>query len=81
MSNSTYFVQECPTCGRRLKIHVEHLGKRLVCQHCHGQFEASGTVGASFDCPKSADSLLRRAEKLLESTAGQEGQARAPYPR
>ncbi len=32
MSNPTYFVQECPTCGRRLQIRVEYLGKRVVCQ-------------------------------------------------
>ena len=29
MSKATYFVQECPTCGRDLEIRVEYLGKRV----------------------------------------------------
>ncbi|GAB6166260.1 hypothetical protein JCM19992_22600 [Thermostilla marina] len=36
----TYFVQGCPTCGRRCQIRVEHLGKRVVCYHCKAQFIA-----------------------------------------
>ena len=27
MPHSTYFVQGCPTCGRRLHVRVEYLGK------------------------------------------------------
>jgi hypothetical protein len=30
MSSSTYFVQECPICGRQLQIRVEYLGKRVI---------------------------------------------------
>ena len=41
MSNATYFVQECPTCGRRLQIRVEYLGRRVVCQHCQGALIAA----------------------------------------
>jgi hypothetical protein len=44
MSPSTYFVQECPTCGRRLHIRVEYLGRRVVCQHCHGALIAADPV-------------------------------------
>ncbi|RMF86345.1 MAG: hypothetical protein D6741_22065 [Planctomycetota bacterium] len=36
----TYFIQGCPTCGRRCQIRVEHLGKRVVCYHCKAQFIA-----------------------------------------
>ena len=27
MPGGTYFVQECPTCGRSLQVRVEYLGK------------------------------------------------------
>ena len=40
MPRSTYFVQECPTCGRNLQVRVEYLGKQVVCQHCSARFEA-----------------------------------------
>jgi len=81
MSNFTYFVQECPTCGRRLQIRVEYLGKSLMCQHCQGRFDALDPAGARVDCPERANSLLRRADELLESSGRPREQARARYPR
>ena len=81
MSNSTYFVQECPTCGRRLHIRVEYLGRRLVCRHCQGQFEALDPAGSRLSCPEHANSLLRRADELLESAARRRRQSHAPNPR
>lgn len=36
----TYFIQGCPTCGRRCQIRVEYLGKLVVCYHCRAQFRA-----------------------------------------
>lgn len=41
MVRSTYFLQECPTCGRGLEIRVEYLGRTMVCQHCGGTFVAA----------------------------------------
>ena len=38
--STTYYIQECPTCGRSLHVRVEYLGKQVVCQHCHARFEA-----------------------------------------
>lgn len=67
MSRSTYFVQECPTCGRSLQVRVEYLGKTVVCQHCHGRFEACDPTSASYPPSQSGIALLRRAEELLES--------------
>jgi len=81
MSNSTYFSQACPTCGRRLMIRVEYLGKRVVCQHCQGQFDARDGSTIRCDCPEDACELLRRADELLESAAQQRGSRPAPYPR
>ena len=67
MSRSTYFIQECPTCGRNLHVRVEYLGRRVVCQHCHGQFEACDPASAAYPPEQSGLSLLQRAEELLES--------------
>ena len=66
MSRSTYFVQECPTCGRSLQVRVEYLGRPVVCQHCHGRFEASDSGSV---LKGSSSDLLRRADELLESSS------------
>jgi len=71
MSNSTYFLQECPTCGRRLQIRVEYLGKKVVCEHCRGQFIACDPDSHRYGKPASVDALLRRADELLESASQQ----------
>ena len=76
MSNPTYFVQECPTCGRRLQIRVEYLGRSVVCQHCQGRLTAADPANFRYDCAESNDALLRRADELLESTT-----QRKPQPR
>jgi hypothetical protein len=68
MPRSTFFVQECPTCGRNLQVRVELLGKQVVCQHCGARFEACDPDSGT--CPPSGSglSLLQRAEELLQST-------------
>jgi hypothetical protein len=76
MSNPTYFIQECPTCGRRLQIRVEYLGRRVVCQHCQGQLIAADPANARYNRAGLGDTLLRRADELLESIAH-----RKPQPR
>ncbi|MFO0871724.1 MAG: hypothetical protein U0935_22600 [Pirellulales bacterium] len=40
MNRATFFVQECSTCGRRLEVRVELLGRQVECPHCHRQFVA-----------------------------------------
>jgi recombinational DNA repair protein (RecF pathway) len=81
MSNSTYFIQECPTCGRRLQIRVDYLGKRVTCQHCQGQFEAIDPAGTRCNAPRQANALLRRADELLQCATEQKLHSRSPYPR
>jgi hypothetical protein len=76
MSYPTYFVQECPTCGRRLQIRVEHLGRRVVCQHCQGRLIAIDPASVRYDEAEPPNALLRRANELLESIAH-----RKPQPR
>ena len=65
MGASTYFLQECPTCGRSLEIRVEYLGKRLVCQHCRGELLATGPRDSAVTSEESSSELLRRVDELL----------------
>ena len=68
MSGATYFVQECPTCGRQLEVRLEYLGRTLRCQHCHGQFETDTHSTQGIAAAKPESNLLDRAEQLLSST-------------
>ncbi len=69
MPGATYFVQECPTCGRRLQIRVEYLGKRVACQHCQGNFVATDNSASRSNPDGDGSSILHRANELLESVA------------
>ena len=80
MSNSTYFRQECPTCGRNLQIRVEHLGRKVQCQHCSGMLIARDPTAAWYSTAKCS-TLLERADKLLESVADEDEHRHAPNPR
>ena len=66
MSRATFFLRECPICGRRLQIRVEYLGRTVRCNHCEARFEAAETpqTGRSVDTDVS---LLDRANRLLEA--------------
>ena len=66
MAATTYFVQECPTCGRTLQVRVEYLGKRVVCQHCSAAFVACDPA-SSADCGEASLSMLERADRLIKS--------------
>ena len=73
MAGTTYFVQQCPTCGRNLQIRLQYLGKRVVCQHCGAKFSASDTDSGDFSCSESGSSLLARADQLLLEAASISG--------
>ena len=79
MSTSTYFVQECPTCGRRLQVRVGYLGKSVVCQHCRGRFIACDPASNRYSASDSA--LMRRAEELLQDASHSLDSSRLPHPR
>ncbi len=67
MPTSTYFVQECPTCGRNLQVRVEYLGKKVVCQHCGARFEACDQSDLNLP-DDSAMSVLERADELIRQS-------------
>ena len=66
MSRATFFLRECPTCGRRLQIRVEYLGRMVRCKHCEAMFEADDPLHRKTRSD-SGDSLLDRANQLIES--------------
>jgi DNA-directed RNA polymerase subunit RPC12/RpoP len=65
MAGATYYVQECPTCGRNLQVRVEYLGKRIACQHCSARFEARDPSSSFYDASDSSLSMLARADELI----------------
>ena len=67
MANSTYFLQPCPTCGRRSQVRVEYLGRHVVCQHCRSEFTATDPATARLGEMEESNRLLRRADELLAS--------------
>jgi hypothetical protein len=69
MPRSTYFVQECPTCGRNLQVRVEYLGKQIVCQHCSARFAACEPGSEAYSHQNSSLSLLERAEQLIQTAS------------
>ena len=40
MSALTIFYQECPVCGRSLRVPVKYFGREMSCSHCEGIFVA-----------------------------------------
>jgi hypothetical protein len=81
MSNSIYFLRECPTCGRQLQIRVEYLGKMVMCRHCQGQFTALDPTCTRCDCAEANSTLLRRVDELLDRVAHRKEQSRGQHPR
>jgi ribosomal protein L37AE/L43A len=69
MAGVTYFVQECPTCGRRLQVRVVYLGKRVACHHCGAKFAACDPQSSEYPPLDSGLALITRANQLLEASA------------
>ena len=68
MSMATYFVQECPTCGRRLQIRLKYLGRAVQCQHCEAEFQAFDAATIQAPVSDSSAELLARVDELLANT-------------
>jgi hypothetical protein len=69
MAGATYYVQECPTCGRNLQVRVEYLGKRVACQHCSARFVACDPSSENYASSDSSLSILARADELIEAAS------------
>jgi hypothetical protein len=71
MARTTFFDQECPTCGRRLRVRVEYLGRDVKCQHCRARFEAWDQESGTMPPAESTFRLMQRADELLASADSQ----------
>jgi hypothetical protein len=67
MSRATYFVQNCPVCGRSLQVRVELLGKTVSCRHCGGAFVARDPAMGPPGPPTPSEDIVNRANELLSS--------------
>ena len=67
MSGATFFVQDCPVCGRYLQVRLKHLGKQVACPHCKGTFIARDPSTNSIHVEEPREMLLDRADELLSS--------------
>ena len=80
--SKVFFVNECPTCGRYLHIRVEYLGKRVVCPHCGGKFDAVDLAVHDLPVSDSVHSLMQRVDELLEVQVNDPVNSdRLPHPR
>jgi hypothetical protein len=67
MSGATYFVQNCPVCGRYLQVRLQLLGKSIACPHCRGNFIARDPATARRFRTETSVAMLDRANELLSS--------------
>jgi hypothetical protein len=73
MAGVTYFVQECPTCGRRLQVRIVDLGKRVACCHCSASFTACDPQSPDHPPAGSGLDLQTRVDQLLEASTSRAG--------
>ena len=70
MSDSVYYHQGCPVCGRMLRVGVRLLGQRVYCQHCGGGFRATDEALEDVEATRVIEHLQEdRIETLLELAA------------
>lgn len=72
--NTQYFQQSCPVCGRLVRIDKNLKFTTVVCQHCGGDFPATGekpVYTTSKKLPgtrgRKIDALLCESDRLLGS--------------
>ncbi|HLA85958.1 MAG TPA: response regulator [Thermoguttaceae bacterium] len=82
MPKRMFFCRECPTCGRRLLILVEYLGKKVVCPHCGAKLDAVEASVGELPLGDPSRLLMQRVDELLESAVeSRAGSPRATHPR
>lgn len=64
-ASTMHYHQSCPTCGRKLMIRVEYLGRRVFCTHCRSPFIASDGSHQHGGANGGGGTVLERAERLL----------------
>ena len=80
MPQTTYFVKECPTCGRKLQVRVEYLGREMVCNHCGGDFLAGDARDAfTPNEDECSDAMLLRVDDLIDKADNNPGKPKQCY--
>jgi hypothetical protein len=69
VAKHVFFVLGCPTCGRRLHIRVEYLGRKVGCPHCGAKLDAIDPAAGDLRVGDGSRSLMDRVEELLETPA------------
>ena len=59
-----FFIQNCPTCRRRLQIKLAWLGRRVRCQHCQREFTARDPNGESAALDERVDQWLQNTHQM-----------------
>jgi len=72
--NPVCYHQNCPVCGRNLRIRVTLLGRTVYCQHCGGGFIATDAVTGRDSTPKTDRPRAAIVDELLERAAVMLGQ-------
>ncbi len=72
METAAYFVQECPTCGKRMQIRSQYLGMSLTCPNCMDQFVACDETSEDHRFTPSSGNLCgsMTGHEFQELTAG-----------
>ncbi len=75
--------QECPVCGRPVRVRDELVGHWVSCEHCSGTFVALEFIPRSGRYQNrvalnQSDLLLRRADQLLTMCGARLGQSGSP---
>ncbi len=70
--NTRYFQQSCPVCGRRVRIENNLKFTTVICQHCGGNFAATGVSTVATNSKmlpgrrgRKIDELLCKSDRLL----------------
>ncbi len=66
---TTFFQQECPVCGRHLRVRIEYLGRQIACRHCGHRMIAADSPSPSSRRDASVHAALQRANQWLAGTA------------
>lgn len=70
MTQLTFFVKECPTCGRKLQVRIEYLGREMMCNHCGGDFIADEAFHSRPEL-ESTNAIIARVDELLSDEPSQ----------
>ena len=69
MMQTTFFVKECPTCGRKLQVRIEYLGREMMCNHCGGDFVADDNSDKTESTTTNATIITRIDDLLSDESA------------